>query len=203
MTDEATTHNQAVYDQIAGSYADRHARRGPSFPDLMTGFTARLPDAADVADLGCGPAREGARLAGAGHRVTGIDRSAGMLAMAARALPGRVTRGDLRCLPLAAGSLDGVWCCAALLHVPQDDTMAVLGEIRRVLRPGGHCALVTALGDGTRLESVPYAPDRQRWFFYRDPGQLTQQLRAARLELLDAAGEPGSRDWFKVLARAA
>ena len=67
--------------------------------------------------------------------------------------------------------------------------MAVLGEIRRVPRPGGQCALVTALGDGARLEAVSYDPDRQRWFFYRDPGQLTQQLQAARLELLDAAGE--------------
>jgi hypothetical protein len=46
--------------------------------------------------------------------------------------------------------------------------MAFLGEIRCVLRPGGHCARVTALGDGARLEAVPYAPAGS-WFVYQDP----------------------------------
>lgn len=201
MTDDATKHNQAVYDQIARLYAEHHAGPGRSFPDLMAGFTARLPYGADIADLGCGPARDGAHLAQDGHRVTGIDRSAGMLSLAARALSGRVVQADLRCLPMAANSLDGIWCCAALLHVPQDETMTVLQDMRRVLRPGGHLALVTALGQGARLEAVPYSPDRQRWFFYRDAGQLNEQLAAAGLRVLDMTREPGSRDWLKVLAR--
>jgi SAM-dependent methyltransferase len=202
VTDEATTNNQAVYDEIASVYAERQTGRGRSFPDLRDGFTARLPGAADIADLGCGPARDGAAFADAGHRVTGIDRSAGMLAIAARALPGRVVQADLRCLPLAGGSLDGIWCCAALLHVPLDETMAVLGEVRRVLRRGGHLALVTALGDGARLETVPYAPGTQRWFFYREPVQLAGQLGAAGLQVLGMTREAGSRDWLKVLAGA-
>jgi SAM-dependent methyltransferase len=202
VTDEPTRHNQSVYDQIAGLYADSRAGCGPSFPDLGSAFTARLPRVADLADLGCGPARDGARFAQAGHRVTGIDRSAGMLAIAARALPGRVARGDLRCLPLAAGSLDGIWCCASLLHVPHEETGAVLGEMRRVLRRGGHLALVTALGHGARLETVPYAPGRQRWFFYREAVQLSGQLAAAGLQVLDTTRKPGSRDWLTVLAQA-
>ncbi len=203
MTDEATKHNQAVYDEIAGLYTGRQAGRGRSFPDLMAAFTASLPDVADIADLGCGPARDGATFAEAGHRVTGLDRSAGMLAIAAGALPGRVAQADLRSLPLATGSLDGIWCCAALLHVPQDQTVTVLGEMRRVLRRGGHLALVTAVGHRAWLETVPYAPDRQRWFFYRDPARLRGQLPAAGLQILDLTREAGSRDWCKVLARAA
>jgi SAM-dependent methyltransferase len=203
VSEDPTKHNQDVYDRIADRYADRRAGSGRSFPDLMDGFLARLPDVADLADLGCGPARDGGVLARAGHRVAGIDRSAGMLAIAARALPGRVGRGDLRCLPVASGSLDGIWCCAALLHVPQDQTVTALAEMRRVLRCGGHLALVTALGSGARLETVPYAPGRQRWFFYRDPARLCEQLPAAGLHILDTTREAGSRDWFKVLARAA
>jgi trans-aconitate methyltransferase len=98
VSDDVTRHNQGVYDAIANRYAESRAGCGRSFPDLMDGFTARLPDAADLADLDCGPARDGALLAQAGHRVTGMDRSAGMLAVAARALPGRVAQGDLRAL---------------------------------------------------------------------------------------------------------
>jgi SAM-dependent methyltransferase len=203
VNDEATKHNQATYDQIASLYAEQHAGRGRSFPGLMAGFTARLPRGADIADLGCGPAGDGATLAEAGYRVTGLDRSAGMLAIAAQALPGRVAQADLRSLPLTTGSLDGIWCCAALLHVPQDQTVTVLDEMRRVLRRGGHLALVTAVGHGARQETVPYAPGRQRWFFYRDPDRLREQLPAAGLQILDLTREAGSRDWFKVLARAA
>jgi SAM-dependent methyltransferase len=201
VTDEATRHNQAVYDQIAVLYAQQPGRGG-AFPDLRDAFAAQLPPVADLADLGCGPAADGARFAQAGHRVTGIDRSAGMLAMAAAALPGRLVQADLRSIPLADGSLDGIWCCAALLHVPEDETMAVLDEIRRVLRPGGRLALVTAIGDGARLEPVPYAPGAQRWFFYRRPGRLRKQLAAARLRILAVAEEPASRHWLKVLAVA-
>jgi Methyltransferase domain len=42
-----------------------------------------------------------------------------------------VVQADLRSLPVARERLDGIWCCAALLHVPQDETMTVLREMRR------------------------------------------------------------------------
>ena len=158
MTDPATRHNQAVYDQIAPHYARRQAGRKPSFSDLMDAFTARLPARALVADLGCGPGHDGARIVQAGHRVVGVDRSAAMLAIAARPLAGQVTRGDLRCLPLASASLDGIWCCASLLHVPRGQTPTVLAELGRVLRPGGHLALITALGEGGGWSRSPSPP---------------------------------------------
>jgi ubiquinone/menaquinone biosynthesis C-methylase UbiE len=202
VTDEATRHNQAAYDQIAGLYAQRQAGSGQLCADLREAFAARLTPAAKLADLGCGPAFDSESLAAAGYRVAGIDRSAGMLAAAGRVLPGSLVQADMRRLPVSSGSLDGIWCCAALLHVPQDQTMAVLGEMRRVLRPGGHLALVTAIGDGARLEPVPYAPDVQRWFFYRRAGALRDQLHAAGLQVLTATEEQGSRHWFKVLAAA-
>lgn len=202
MNDEVIRHNQAAYDEIAALYAQRQHSRDLSFPDLRQAFVTRLTPAADLADLGCGPALDGASFVATGHRVTGIDRSATMLTIAGQALPDRVVLGDLRSIPLAATSLDGIWCCAALLHVPEDQTMVVLNEIHRVLRPGGYLALVTALGDGARLEPVPYAPDVQRWFFYRRPGQLREQLLAARFRILTATEQPSSRRWFKILAVA-
>ena len=204
MADEATRHNQAAYDQIAGLYAAQPVRRARSspFPDLWTPFTARLPRVADIADLGCGPAEDGALLARAGHRVIGIDRSAGMLAYAARALPGLVAQADLRQLPVASQSVDGIWCCASLLHVPHDQTMTALREMRRILRPDGCLALVTAAGQEARLEPVPYAPDTRRWFFYREPAQLEEQLLDAGLQVMQLTEEISSRHWLKILACA-
>ena len=128
-----------------------------------------------------------------------------MLAIAARALPGRAAQADLRSLPLTTASLDAIWCCAALLHVPQDQTVTVLAEMHRVLPCGGHLALVTAVTHRARLETVPYAPDRQRSFFYRDPDPLREQLPAAALQILDLTREAESRRTriYSVLARAA
>ncbi len=205
MADETTRHNQAAYDQIAGLYAAQPVRRERSFPfpDLWIPFTARLCRAADIADLGCGPADDSALLAQAGHRVIGIDRSAGMLGYAARALPGLVVQADLRRLPVASQSIDGIWCCASLLHVPHDQTMTALREMRRILRPGGCLALVTAAGQGARLEPVPYAPDTRRWFFYREPVELEEQLRDAGLRVMTLTEEISSRHWLKILACAA
>jgi len=202
MTDEATRHNQAAYDQIAPGYARRQAGRGLAFTDLMSAFTARLPARALVADLGCGPGHDGTRIVAAGHRVVGVDRSAGMLGIAAERLSGRVLRGDLRRLPLASAGLDGIWCCASLLHVPQDQTITALGEIRRVLRPGGHLALITALGEGAGLEPVPFAPEVERWYFYRQAGELAAQLPAAGLDVLSLSEEAGNRHWLKALCVA-
>lgn len=202
MTDNATRHNQAVYDEIAPVYARRQAGREPGFADLRSALTARLRPGADLADLGCGPARDGRLFAAAGYRVAGADRSAGMLAVAARSLPGRVVQADLRCLPFGDGSLDGIWCCAALLHVPHGDTAVALREMRRVLRHPGYLALITAMGEGARLEPVPYAPGEQRWFFYRQAAALRRQLHAAGLPVVSMTEEPTSRHWLKVLASA-
>jgi SAM-dependent methyltransferase len=199
VSDDVTRHNQAAYDQIAAAYADQN-RSSRSFPDLREAFAARLPPAATVADLGCGPAFDGAWFARNRYRVAGLDRSAGMLAAAARALPGRLVQADLRRLPLARACLDGIWCSAALLHVPEEQTPAVLDEFRRVLRPGGCLALVTARGEGVRCEPVPYAPGVRRWFFYRPAGRLCGELGAARFQVVTVTEGETSRPWVKILA---
>jgi ubiquinone/menaquinone biosynthesis C-methylase UbiE len=126
-----------------------------------------------------------------------------MLAYAARALPGQVAQADLRRLPVASRSIDGIWCCASLLHVPHDQTMTALREMRRILRPDGCLALVTAAGQGATLEPVPYAPDTQRWFFYREVVQLEEELRSAGLRVMTMTREVSSRHWLKILACAA
>jgi hypothetical protein len=74
--------------------------------------------------------------------------------------------------------------------------------MRRVLRPGGYLALITALGQGSGLEPVPFAPEVKRWYFYRQADQVTAQLPAAGLELLSVSEEVGNRHWLKALCVA-
>lgn len=204
--EDFTAVNRATYDRIAGSYASNQRDKKPPdgrwFPDIEDAFLGSLPARALLADLGCGPGLDGARFVEAGFRVVGMDLSTGMLTVAARCLGGRVAQADLRALPIRGASLDGIWCSAALLHVPDDDTTRVLKEFRRTLRPSGSIALITALGHGPQFEAVPYAPDEQRWFVYRDADQLRQQVSEAGFSTRATERVAGNREWATLLASA-
>jgi SAM-dependent methyltransferase len=203
---DLTALNRATYDRIAQRYFDQQVRpRAPAdelFSDLEDSFVARVHRGAVVADLGCGPGLDAARFVTRGFRVIGLDLSAGMLEVAAERLPGRVVQGDLRALPFEPSQLDGIWCVAALLHVPERDTSHVLVGFRRALRKAGVLALVTALGDGEAYEDVPYATGEGRWFVYRDQDTLLDQIDAAGFHVLEHAEVSGNRQWFTVLAQA-
>lgn len=199
-----TASTRQTYDRIARRYADRQVQL-PSgeehwLIELENSFVASLPAGGLVADLGCGPAYDGLRLAGKGLRVVGMDLSAGMLGVASENLKGRVVQADLRALPIASEHIDGIWSVAALLHVPDRDTLTVLSEFRRVMKASGSLVLVTALGDSSRHEAVPYVSDESRWFVYRNPVSLKAQLRDAGFVIQIEEEVQDGRHWWIVLA---
>jgi ubiquinone/menaquinone biosynthesis C-methylase UbiE len=108
---------------------------------------APLLAAGRVLDLGTGPGTSAIELARAAprSRLVGLDLSAAMLARARRRaaaakLPLPLVRADATRLPFAAGSFDGAAGHSVLYLVP--DPAAVLGELRRVVRPGGRVAFL-------------------------------------------------------------
>lgn len=98
-----------------------------------------LPDGARVLDLGCGQGRHAVPLS-ASYRVVGLDLSEHLLGVAQQrgTGPGWV-RGDMRALPLASGSFDGVlnvFNSFGYLAAEAED-QRVLTEVARVLHHGG------------------------------------------------------------------
>lgn len=206
VSEDHTTLNRATYDRIAEQYAHRQSRpRHPGedlFSSFESSFISKVPSGGVIADLGCGPAFDGARFAAQGFNVVGLDLSSGMLSVASERLPGRLIQGDLRALPLVSGQLDAIWNVASLLHVGEVDTPRVLREFRRVVRDHGTLALITALGDGDRFEKVPYAHDEQRWFVYRSEERLLGQLEHAGFHIESSEPVDGNRPWLTILASA-
>jgi ubiquinone/menaquinone biosynthesis C-methylase UbiE len=110
------------------------------------GFASESPE---VLDVPCGHGRHSNLLAARGFRVTGLDATAVFLEHArteASALGVDVTyvQGDMRSLPWAESSFDGLLCWFTSFGYFDDaDNKKVLAEFRRVLRPGGKLVLET------------------------------------------------------------
>ena len=160
-----------------------------------------------VLDLGCGKGRFANRLKEEGAKVVGIDLSAAMLA-GAEGLD-RV-RASARRLPFADGAFDAVVAVEVFEHMVGLDV--VLGEARRVLRPGGVLAIVDK-NAGSLNALRPWLPNlavkwidekrgrwmypsggpvRERWFW---PGafraRLARTFDDARVEHLLSPVEVG------------
>lgn len=93
-------------------------------------------------DLGCGDGRHMVSLGKLGWQVVGLDlamwgvrRTAERLAI--EEIPTKLTCADIRQLPLAPDSFDGVLSIQVIHHQIMADVLLTFAEIRRVLRPEG------------------------------------------------------------------
>ncbi len=100
-----------------------------------------LPSSSTILDIGCGTGDLLEEAATRGLRGIGVDLSAGMLAKAAERVPGaQLLRADAAALPLPDASCDGAVSAFAVRNFVSVDS--VLGELGRVLRPGGRLAIL-------------------------------------------------------------
>jgi ubiquinone/menaquinone biosynthesis C-methylase UbiE len=97
-----------------------------------------------VVDVGCGPGAAVRYAARLGARVTGVDPAPVMLRVARvltrRSRNVRYVEGAAEAIPLPDGSASVLWSLATVHH--WSDLDAGLGEVRRVLLPGGHLVAV-------------------------------------------------------------
>jgi ubiquinone/menaquinone biosynthesis C-methylase UbiE len=150
------------YARRAPEYDDWYERRG-RYDDPATNapWHAEVAELERIAatggtghllDVACGTGRWTARFAAnpAVARVTALDRAPEMLErtrarLAGLALTAELVRGDAYALPFAADSFDSCFFGFFLSHVPLDRVAGFLGELRRVLRPGGEILVFDSL----------------------------------------------------------
>jgi SAM-dependent methyltransferase len=120
----------------------RNERADPQpFYDLLAAIAVEDLDAHHgplegqaIVDLGCGPGYYTRAFRDRGATVIPVDNSTDELELGGAPPDGYVVAdgGDL---PLAAASVDGVFCSNVLEHTPSAEP--ILAEIERVLKPGG------------------------------------------------------------------
>lgn len=109
---------------------------------LADALAAHLAAGARVLDAGCGTGATGAWLA-ARQRVVGLDAERRAVELYAGQHPGvALLQGDLSLLPFRTGAVDAVLCVTVLCHRAIPDPAAAVGELVRVLRPGGVICLL-------------------------------------------------------------
>lgn len=196
MTEDITSLNRSAYDQVAGQFAAANSDMSESLQQSALRMLARKGEQR-LLDVGCGTGRDLAwmyrREPG---RFYGSDLSMGMLREAKERAEAVFTQADMRLLPYASGSFGGLWCCAALLHLPRAQAPSALAEMARVLDPGGWLFLSVQAGTGEGLERSPYNPPVERYFTRYQPEAMAALLEAAGLKIYDRGEELGHRHWL-------
>ncbi|HUP07280.1 MAG TPA: class I SAM-dependent methyltransferase [Caldimonas sp.] len=185
---------RAAHDRVASAYQSFFARitanaAMPLLDAVQAGAGTR------VLDVATGPGVVAAHAARRGARVTGIDLSPRMVALAARICPScTFLEADVGSLPFEAASFDAVVCAFGIGHFP--DAAVAMRECGRVLAPGGRLAV--AWWDrpernrlqGAMLEAIeevgarppPDLPAGPPLFRYSDDAALAELLRDAGLD---------------------
>jgi len=195
-------HPRGLPGRVIGRRLNRANR-----PAVIVALDAlEIPPAAVLADLGFGGGvglellLRRLRLDG---QVHGVDRSATMLAAAARRFRREISLGQLALhqalierLPLATASLDGAILLNTLYFIT--DLAGALNECARVIKPGGR--LVIGLGDPDAMAREPLTA---HGFQVRPISEVTSALHDAGLEVHQHRRLVGGEDAYHLLVAKA
>jgi SAM-dependent methyltransferase len=169
-------------------------RHGDAFRDALPDSRARPPR---VLDIGCGPGADTGPMTAAGLDVVGLDLTPAFLHEANDQVPeARFVRGDMRALPVEAGTFEGLWSSAAFLHLSRSEAVPTLEGFHRALAPGG-ALLLSVMASETRDADAVEVPDGRRFTFWHE-GPIRDRIHEAGFDELRALD--GEEDWHALLA---
>lgn len=166
-----------LYDPVLGVVMQERRFRG----SMLARVDADLSAGGTAVDMGCGTGTFAIALASrrADATVVGVDGDAEILGLA-RAKAGAEDidwqDGLAQEIPLADGSADVVTMSLVLHHLLPEDKRRALGEVKRVLKPGGHFHVADW--------GAPQDPAMSALFFFAqaiDGFDRTRDHRAGRL----------------------
>ena len=166
----------------------------------MAIFAAELSAGSLVVDVGCGPGFDAALLQQQyGLRVIGLDYNLTMMQTGRHAyqIDMPFAQATMSQMPFAPNSLDGIWACASLLHLPRPDIPGVLAHFAHLLRKNGRFYLSVKQGDGDGYSPHAYGQAAPRYFTYWQPDGLDQLLDQAGFVPLYQATTPSPKgNWL-------
>lgn len=178
---------RSAYDRVVDAYAERmlsELQHKPLDREMLDRFAKRVAGKGRAVDLGCGPGQIARYLYERGADVYGIDLSPAMVERARREHPGiDFQLGDMRALTLPDSTLAGIAAFYSIIHIPRENVVTVLQELRRVLQPEGLLLLAFHLGDDVRHFDEWYEQPVSVDFYFFQREEMADYLRAAGFEV--------------------
>ena len=180
---------QASYDRVAVEYGEKFKDEMDDKPfdrDCLNRLAREVGDLGPICDMGCGPGQVARYLHRRGAKTLGVDLSANMVAVAQRLNPEiHFHQGDMLALPDADNSWAGIAAFYCIIHIPREQIVDALREMKRVLKPGG--ILLLAFHIGTEIKHLYdwwEKPVNLDFAFYL-PTEMESWLKEAGFELLE------------------
>jgi SAM-dependent methyltransferase len=179
------------YDRVAEDYA-KHFRdeldEKPFDRKMLDWLAERVGDLGVICDAGCGPGQVARYLHGKGVKACGLDVSRGMVERARSLNPEiQFRQGDMLALDgVADDSYGGVAAFYSVIHVPRPSLARALGELKRVLRPGGVLLLTFHVGRETVHRDEWWGKEVSLDFIFFETEEMKSQLKTAGFELREA-----------------
>ncbi|MEW5424208.1 class I SAM-dependent methyltransferase [Amorphus sp. 3PC139-8] len=190
------TQTQAVYERNAARFDAERAK--VLFEQAwLDRFLNGLPVGAAILDLGCGTGDPIAHYMEArGFRVTGVDASQAMIALAREKRPDRDWRvADMRALDLGQ-RFDGIVGWDSFFHLTRDEQRVVLPLLARHLSTGGRLMLTVGPEDG---EVDGHVGDDRVYHSSLSPAAYRVLLAGHGLTVIDFVAEDPDCDFHTIL----
>ncbi len=180
---------QTSYDVVADEYVRRifdELEHKPLDRELLDRLAARVRGIGPICDMGCGPGHVARYLHERGVQVVGIDLSPVMVGHARTLNPAiEFSQGDMRSLDIEDGAFGGIAAFYSIIHIPRPEVVAVLGEMKRALRPGGWLLLAFHIGDNVLHLDEWWGQQVSVDFLFFRPDEMTVFLKSAGFEVAE------------------
>jgi ubiquinone/menaquinone biosynthesis C-methylase UbiE len=195
---------RATYDKIAPAFAEVNTRMSENLLVAAQKFLDYIPKNSLCLDLGCGTGRDSAWFEQHQLKMISVDFSMGMLAQARKITTRPLAQMDMRQLGFEKQVFAGIWCNAALLHLPKAEAPQVLDEMRRILCQSGILNLSMQKGTGEQFEANPYVSEQGQRFFARyDLPEITKMLETSDFVIRETLEITyNQRTWLRLIAQS-
>ena len=188
---------ESTYNTVAKEYSEAYSaehEKKPKDREILARFAQEVGDKKPVWDFGCGPGQTTKYLTDLGIEISGLDLSEGMVEQARLRYPEiRFQKGDMLDLVCENDSIAAVVSFYSIVHFTEGEVGTALGEVFRVLRPGGAFLFTYHIGEETiRIDRfLDKDVDIDFMFFSSDCIRgLLERCGFERIEIIERAPYP-------------
>jgi len=185
--DNIILNTQTSYDAVAAEYAEKFKDEMDDKPfdrECLDRLAREVGALGPICDLGCGPGQIARYLHRQGVDTLGVDLSPRMVAEAQQLNPKiHFHQGDMLSLPDADNSWGGIAAFYCIIHIPRENIVSALRQMKRVLKPDGVLLVTFHIGDEIKhLDDWWEKPVNLDFAFYQ-PEEMENWLKEAGFEL--------------------